>query len=512
MTTATRRTYPLAVTQPQMAVHRSARGTGLARRVPTTDPYQIDSLPTALVLKKRIEHSKTCICQTVCKVMVPEHTLHIQVLDAYGTHLIVVRQMVSDLVNIVKTPVGNLCVDTGYMMLDLLPTQRTFGLVPQFPLVMLQAFLGHPRKMGRNKLAAIGTDGKCLYSGIYSNRSFGNNVTARFFADCRINEYGSIVFPVGIHGNRHILYSTKETAMQNNRNILALWNTERPVLPVNRTVLWIVKRLTILLAFRKRMLGHVTPPVLESISHLFDRILQGLGIDLIQPGINLFQRYKLFLSSETADTDSRTAPHHGHIIERSVIYNTKTAETLREVFSLFRCRIKTVFVRPQHDANILILCLNTKLKKHENEQISRISALNVQCGISHCVFHKIPLQLVAVPDHRKIEAHLPARNIRTWNHYPGNGSNVGPCTSVHNRSPDYGHSTNCLSPERIFLISDAKAIRISTEISITVDEILLRGDNRTHLGKYRGEIYRKSKIKSPFISRLKHGRIPGLIS
>lgn len=101
MNTAARHTGPLPVAEFQATVYLSAGGAGLAACVPATDAHQVDAFPTALVLKNRIEPADACIRDAVGKMMIPEHALHVQVLNADGAHLAVVRQLMSDLMNVV---------------------------------------------------------------------------------------------------------------------------------------------------------------------------------------------------------------------------------------------------------------------------------------------------------------------------------------------------------------------------------------------------------------------------
>ena len=136
MGTATH-TSPLSVAEFQATVYLSARGAGLAACGPTTNAHQVDAFPTALVLKNRIEPADARIRDAVGKMMITEHALHVQVLDTNRTHLAVVRQLMSDLVNIVQPPVGCLGMNEGDMMPDLLPSGRSFCFMTKFPLVML---------------------------------------------------------------------------------------------------------------------------------------------------------------------------------------------------------------------------------------------------------------------------------------------------------------------------------------------------------------------------------------
>ena len=101
MNRTARHTAPLPVAELQTMVDLSARGAGPAACVPTADAYQVDAFPMALVFKDGIEPADARISDAVGEVMVSHHALHIQVLYADGAHLAVVRQLMSDLVNVV---------------------------------------------------------------------------------------------------------------------------------------------------------------------------------------------------------------------------------------------------------------------------------------------------------------------------------------------------------------------------------------------------------------------------
>ena len=392
MNRTARHTAPLPVAELQTTVDLSARGAGPAACVPTADAYQVDALPAALVLKNGIEPADACIRDAVGKMVVPEHALHVQVLDADGAHLAVVRQLISDLMDIVEPLVGYFRVNAGDVMLNLLPVGRSLRLMSQFPLIVLQTLLCSFGKMRGGKLASVGTDGKGLHAGIDANGSGYIGLAAGLLADCSIHQDGSIVLPVGIHRNGNVLDLAEEASMQNDRDILALRDAESPALPVDGAVLRIVERLPILLSFGQRMIRTMFPPVLEGVSNLLDSVLKRLGIDLAEPRIYLLQGDKLSLCSIEVYTDTCSAPHHRHIVERAVVCHAAAAEALREELRLFRSRIKPVFVSSQHSTNILILCSAVKQKEHQNEQIQCFDTLDIQCGISHRVLTKVPVQ------------------------------------------------------------------------------------------------------------------------
>lgn len=514
MNRTARHTGPLPVAELQTTVDLSTRGAGPAACVPTADAYQVDALPAALVLKNGIEPADARIRDAVGKMMIPEHALHIQVLDADGTHLAVVRQLMSDLVNVVQPLVSYLGVNAGDVMLDLLPVGRTLRLMSQFPLVVLQTLICCLSKVRRDELSAIRTHCKGLHARIDADGSRRFHFSARLLTDRGINQDGSIVLPVGIHRNGNVLNLAEEASMQNNRDILALRYAESPALPVDGAVLRIVERLPVLLSLGQRMIRSMFPPVLEGISNLLDSILQRLRVDLAEPRIYLLQRSELLLSTESADTHAGPAPHHRHIVERAVVCHAAAAEALREELRLFRSRIKPVFVSSQHITNIVILCSAVKQKKHQNEQIQSFDTLDIQCEISHRILAKVPIQPAALPCGGKTQDSAPAECCRNWNIHSVYGSDAGSRAPLHPCKTCGISTTARLPSERKLLVSHAEGIRIPAEISVTVDTVLLRGDRRIHLGKHRGELYRtsKNKFQSPFISRLKPGRIPGLIS
>ena len=354
MNSTTRHTSPCPVAEFQTTVCFSASGAGLARCVPATDPNKVDAFPVALVLKDGIEPADARICDAIGKVMVPKHTLHIQILDTDGTHLAVVRQLMSDFVDIVEPLVGNLVMYACDMMLNLLPSGRSLRLVTQFPLVMFQTLLSCLGKMRSSELTAIRADCKGLYTGVDANGCACVNSRTWLLVDGSINKDRSIVFPVRIHRDSHILDLAVEASVKNDRDILALRNAECLMFLVYTTVLRIMERLSILFAFEKGMRCSMLPPVLEGICDLLDCILQGLGVNLTEPWINLLQGGELLLSAETTYTDSTSAPHHRHIVQRAIVRNTATAEALGEELLLIRSRIEPIFERPHHDTNILI--------------------------------------------------------------------------------------------------------------------------------------------------------------
>ena len=131
--------------------------------------------------------------------MISEHPLHVKVLNTNGAHLAVVRQLMSDLVDIVEPLVGNLGMNSSYVVLDLLPTGRSLRLVTQFPLVVLQALLSGFRKVLSWEFTTIGADRKGLNAGINSNCGTWIYDSAGLLAEGGVDKDGGIVFPVRVH-------------------------------------------------------------------------------------------------------------------------------------------------------------------------------------------------------------------------------------------------------------------------------------------------------------------------
>ena len=314
MNRTAKHTGPLSVAELQTAVHLSASGAGPARRVPAADAYQVDTLPTALVLKDGIEPADACICDAICKVVISEHTLNIQVLDADRTHLAVVRQLMSDLVNVIKSLIGDLDMYACDMMLNLLPAGRTLRLVTQFPLVMLQTLFSRLGKMSSLEFTTIGAYGKSFYTGINTDSGSFFHSGTRFLADGGVHEDGSIVLTIWVHRDSHILNLAAETPVKNDRNVFTLRDAKSFMFPINCAVLRIMERLPILLALKHWMISSMLPPVFESICHLLDSILQRLRVDLAKPRVYLLQCDKLSLGSIVANAYTTSAPHYGHIV------------------------------------------------------------------------------------------------------------------------------------------------------------------------------------------------------
>ena len=369
MNAAARHTRPIPVSELHTTVHLSTSGAGLARCIPATDAYQVDAFPAALVLKDGIEPADARICDAVGKMTIPEHALHIQVLDADGTHLAVVRQLMSDLVDIVKSLVGNLGMNSSYVVLYLLPVGRPLRLMPQLPLVMLQTLLSSLGKVRSRELTAVGAHGKGFYTGVDTDSSGLFHSGTRFLADGCVDKDGGVVLPVRIHRNGNILDFAIKASVKNDRDLLALGDAESLMLPVDGAVLRIMERLPVLLAFKQRMSSSMLPPVLEGVSYLLDGILQRLGVDLTEPRVDFLQGGELLLGAEATYTDSSSAPHHRHVVKRAIVRHTATAEALREELRLIHSGIEPVFIRLQHDTNVLILCLIIKTEKHQNEQV-----------------------------------------------------------------------------------------------------------------------------------------------
>ena len=108
MVCATFGAHPTPLLQCQRLVNISATTTLLAAWLEAANLHEIDAVPFALVGKHRVEHAYSGIADVVGQVFVAYHTLHIQVLYTDRIHLVLVRQSIRYLVQVVHALMGYL--------------------------------------------------------------------------------------------------------------------------------------------------------------------------------------------------------------------------------------------------------------------------------------------------------------------------------------------------------------------------------------------------------------------
>ena len=370
MMSAATYTSPITLTEFQSAIDPSACGAGLGRRCPAVNLYDVHAVPLTFVRQLTDKLSERRIADRLCQVMIALHTTHVQVLDEYRSHLAIVRQFMRDLVQKIMALVPDLRMALGdYMLLSgsvvgsgLFPGEATL-LEAETMLRMSQCFRTDIATTIRtNDITAVQVNANARIS-------VDDCITFQFL-NSRIYKNGGIIPVSGAFADGDVLYRSVKRTMQHGLDVLALRNGYRPVLPVNGTMLQVVKRLPGILTLRNRMVGTMLPPVPETVRTLLDCILQGLGVHFVQPWIYLLERDKLRLRREAGHTVPAAYPVHRHIVQRTVVCNAAATEAPGKELGLLRSRIETVFVCSQHITNLLKFIDNHKEKSTNHEQIS----------------------------------------------------------------------------------------------------------------------------------------------
>ena len=354
MTSTATYTSPCTLIERQRTVPVSTNVACLGRRCPAVNLHDVHAIPISLVRELPYELTERSIGNRLREMRVSLHAPDVQVLDEHRTHLAVVREFMSDLME----PVAPDILDLGVMLRDdttlsgiVCGTLDLFGkmslLTPEFCFGFSHGSRTvKPTTVGANHVATVQVDADgciCVDNGIDGCQ-----------LNRRINENGHIVSAGRLAGDGHILDSAVKRAVQYDLDIPALRDRDSAPLPVDGAVLWIVKRLPLrALTLRERMRGTMLPPVDETVRALFDRVLQGLGVHIAHPWIHILQYRELRLGCNTRNAISTTNPEHRHVVERTVKHNPYTTKALLEELGLLLSRIETIFVRSQHRTNIL---------------------------------------------------------------------------------------------------------------------------------------------------------------
>ena len=340
MMSAATYTSPIPLAEFQSAINPSACRTGLGRRRPAVDLHDVHAVPLTFVRQLTDKLSERRVADRLGQVMIALHTTHVQVLDEYRSHLAIVRQFMSYLMQKVVTLVPDLRVALGdYMLLS--GSVVRAGLFPgKAALLETKTPLGMLQRLRVDIAPAVGTDNIAAVQVYANTRILVNNGVTFKFPNGRVDKNGRIVPVSGALADGNVFDRAVKRSMQHGLDILALGNGDHSVLPVNTAVLRVVKRLPGVLTLRNRMVRTVFPPVPEAVRTLLDCILQGLGVHLVQPRINRLERGKLRLRREAGHTVPAAYPVHRHIVQRTVVCDAAAAETPGEKLGLLRCRIK----------------------------------------------------------------------------------------------------------------------------------------------------------------------------
>ena len=101
------RASPTALAKFQSFVHAATFAASFRAWSETVYLDKVHAIPPALVFKQREEHPERRVPYGSGQMMVTLHSLHVQVLHADGTHLVVVRERMGDFVEVISTAVGN---------------------------------------------------------------------------------------------------------------------------------------------------------------------------------------------------------------------------------------------------------------------------------------------------------------------------------------------------------------------------------------------------------------------
>ena len=393
MMSAAAYTSPIPLAEFQSAIDPSASRAGLGRWRPAVNLYDVHAVPPPLIRELAQELPERRIADRLCQVMIALHSAHVQVLDEYRSHLAIVRQFMSYLVQKVVTLVPDLRVALGdYMLLS--GTVIGSGLFAGKDVLLTTKTILAPTQGSRvYKTTSVRANDITTVQVNADTRPVTDDRIDRALRNGCIHKDGCIVPLSRLLANRNVLYRSVERTVQHSLDVLALRNGYRPVRPVDSAMLRIVKRLSAAFAFRKRVGRAVLPPVPETVSALLDGILQGLGIYLANPWIDLLQHHKLSLRRKARHTVAAAYPVHGHIVQRTVVGDAYATEALRKEPGLFRSGIKTVFVRPQHITNILKFPDKNKRESEKYEQISFINSFDLQHLLSCSILSQIPFQI-----------------------------------------------------------------------------------------------------------------------
>jgi hypothetical protein len=101
----------------------------LAAREETVDLEESPAVPFSLVRQEREEHAPRSIGDDTSELVVLDHPSNVQVFD--DDHLVFVNESSRELVKMVTSPVGDVCVKSSELQLSLVPVLRSFLLLGQ---------------------------------------------------------------------------------------------------------------------------------------------------------------------------------------------------------------------------------------------------------------------------------------------------------------------------------------------------------------------------------------------
>ena len=283
MTSAATYTSPFTLAEFQSAIDLSAHGAGLGRRCPTVNLYDVHTVPLTFVRQLTDKLSERRVADRLSQVMIAPHAAHVQVLDEYRTHLAIVREFIRDLVQKVMTLVPDLRMTLGNYMLLSGPIVRAGLLSGKDALLAAKTPLGVLQRLRIDIAPAVGADDIIAVQINADAGALMHCHIRRCFLHDGVNKDRGVVPVSGLLANGNVLDRTVKRTVQHSLNTLALGDRNGSVLPIDRTMLGVVERLSGVLALRDRMRRLVLPPVPESIRTLLDGILQRLRVNLTNP-------------------------------------------------------------------------------------------------------------------------------------------------------------------------------------------------------------------------------------
>lgn len=239
--------------------------------------HNLLAVPFCLISKHGNEAAPACVSNGFGKVMVPLHTLHIQILDADG--IISSNKGNGALMQIVRTTVGNLVVKSGNFEPLVFKPSAAFLLTGKMLLCFSKFALVSSCVSVILKNFSLGSDKQIFQPHIHANRLVGLCERCSIFLFC---EHGNEILATWRLGNSYLtdfaFYLTMYTAL----DTLFELGDKKPIVG-DMGKLWNGKAILRVLGFEVGKLCTLLKEIGIGYFETTDSKLQGLGIYFFEP-------------------------------------------------------------------------------------------------------------------------------------------------------------------------------------------------------------------------------------
>lgn len=345
-------TRPFPILQGQGLVDVAANRTRLAAGLKSTNLEDILTVPVSLVPQHQKEPAPARVLNRLSQTVVLDHALHAQRLKDIRPHLVVVTETMGQFVQEIITLVPDVLMQLSQTPASLLLSFAAFPFLAETVLDGFQPSQRLPQELGMGDLLSSGERGEILQAQVDAHccrpgdrwlclrllcgfDKDGHEILAR----CRPTDGGGLDLAI-------------EPAVVDRLDAGYFEQVEQSIVEVHPDLLRTLERLSSPLLFELWKVGTFLEEVGEGVVEVAEGHLEGLGVDLSEPFVLLFQLREFVHERDAGEGLLVLFVGFGFSFEPPVVDKTVAAEVLCKKHLLLLRRIQSVAERLEHELQI----------------------------------------------------------------------------------------------------------------------------------------------------------------